>query len=134
MNEKKKAKGTTYVGHCVAVKGVRITMDYSLTERQINLPMGIINNEQNGHNGNGNGYTKNLELSNGLCMTNRDPIDLQFKNITYTVNLGFYKGKCIPFTWHIHFECLKIRIFNFFMNAERFPENAIHRTNFFIWK
>ncbi|XP_031640929.1 ATP-binding cassette sub-family G member 1 [Contarinia nasturtii] len=67
-------------------------MDYSLTERQINLPMGNITNEQNGINGNGNGYTNHFELSNGLCMSNRDPIDLQFKNITYTVNLGFYKG------------------------------------------
>lgn len=73
-------------------------MDHNLNERQINLPMANINTEQNGYNGNGNGngYTNNninFAISNGLCMNNRDPIDLQFKDVTYTVNLGFNKGK-----------------------------------------
>lgn len=80
-------------------------MDHSLNERQISLPMANINSEQNGYSGNngngngnanGNGYTNNninFAVSNGLCMNNRDPIDLQFKDITYTVNLGFNKGK-----------------------------------------
>lgn len=69
-------------------------MDHNLNERQINLPMANVNGDQNGYNGNGNGYTNNnINFSNGLCMNNRDPIDLQFKDITYTVNLGFNKGK-----------------------------------------
>lgn len=52
----------------------------------------ITNEQQNGFNG--NGYVeKQLAFSNGLNMSNRDPIDLQFKDITYTVNLGFNKGK-----------------------------------------
>lgn len=71
-------------------------MDQNLTlERQINLPMGNITSEQQQNGINGNGYEKQLAFSNGLNMSNRDPIDLQFNNITYTVNLGFNKGKHI---------------------------------------
>lgn len=80
-------------------------MDHNLTERQINLPMGNITTEQqNGFNG--NGYEKKLAFSNGLNMANRDPIDLQFKDITYTVNLGFNKGKSI-----VHFSIIFLLIF-----------------------
>lgn len=64
-------------------------MDHNLVERQINLPM--VEPQQNGLNG--NGYEKQFAFSNGLNMANRDPIDLQFKDITYTVKLGFNKGK-----------------------------------------
>lgn len=42
----------------------------------------------NVENGNGNG--------NGVGFTNlpyREPIDIQFKDITYTVDMGFNKGK-----------------------------------------
>lgn len=74
---------------------VLIRMEHNLNERQINLPMANINiAEQNGCNGNGyTNNTVNLAISNGLCMNNRDPVDLQFKDVTYTVNLGFSKGK-----------------------------------------
>lgn len=86
-------------------------MDHNLTERQINLPIGNINNEQNGLNGHTN-ISMNLAFAKGLSMSNRDPVDLQFKDVTYTVNLGFGKGKHIPmilffdsdffftFVWH----------------------------------
>lgn len=67
-------------------------MDHNSAERQINLPMGNVNNEQNGANGHTN-MSRNLAFAKGLAMTNRDPVDLQFKDITYTVKLGFNKGK-----------------------------------------
>lgn len=70
-------------------------MDNSTSDRPIMVPMMPIPQtpqvtvnapvEQNGQNG-----------YKGICMPhlpNRDPIDLQFKDITYTVKLGFYKGK-----------------------------------------
>lgn len=65
-------------------------MDHNSTERQTNVPMGTTNNDQNGHAIYNN--TGSPTYSNGICMPNRDPIDLQFRNITYTVNLGFNKG------------------------------------------
>lgn len=84
-------------------------MDHNSAERQINLPMGtnIVHNEQNGANVNieqngANGHTnmgRNLAFIKGLAMTNRDPVDLQFKDITYTVKLGFNKGMYIHFAF-----------------------------------
>lgn len=41
-----------------------------------------------------------LENGNGVGFTNlpyREPIDIQFKDISYTVNLGFNKGKAINY-------------------------------------
>lgn len=70
-------------------------MAQSVAERQINVPMGSVNNDPNGYNSH-RSYNDKLGFSNGLSMTNRDPIDLQFKDITYTVNLGFSKGKAPP--------------------------------------
>lgn len=67
-------------------------MDHNMTERQINVPMGTINNDPNGLNGHAVINYKSPAFSNGICISNRDPIDLQFRNITYTVNLGFNKG------------------------------------------
>lgn len=67
-------------------------MDHNLTERQINVPMATINNDSNGLNGHAIHNHTSLAFSNGICLENRDPIDLQFRNITYTANLGFTKG------------------------------------------
>lgn len=88
-------------------------MDHNLAlERQINLPMGNITSEQQQNGINGNGYEKQLAFSNGLNMANRDPIDLQFNNITYTVNLGFNKGK------HI---CDGLTLFSVFLSFPSHP-------------
>lgn len=63
-------------------------MEQNLTERQTNVAI----SDQNGINGH-TVYTDNsVAFSNGICMANRDPIDIQFKDITYTVKLGFNKG------------------------------------------
>lgn len=54
--------------------------------------------QQNGLNGhaiytdNSNEFSKNIRLPH---LPNRDPIDIQFKDITYTVKLGFNKGTFI---------------------------------------
>lgn len=74
-------------------------MDHSAIDRQAAVPMvpmmTVNTAEQNGLNGH-TIYTDNsMEFSKGFCMPhlpNRDPIDIQFKDITYTVKLGFYKG------------------------------------------
>lgn len=55
--------------------------------------------EPNGLNGHHTNYTDNsTEFSKGFShmphLPNRDPIDIQFKDITYTVKLGFNKGMC----------------------------------------
>lgn len=83
-------------------------MSHDSTELQINLPIGNVNGDPNGFNGDPNGfngdpngfnghsnYHENMAFANGICMANRDPIDLQFKDVTYTVNLGFNKGMLI---------------------------------------
>lgn len=79
-------------------------MDLNSAERQINLPMGNVNNEQNGANGHTN-MSRNLAFAKGLAMTNRDPVDLQFKDITYTVKLGFNKGMYIHFAFDFSLFC-----------------------------
>lgn len=71
-------------------------MDQSATDRPAAVPMvPMMTTDQNGLNGH-TIYTDNsTEFSKGFCMPhlpNRDPIDIQFKDITYTVKLGFYKG------------------------------------------
>lgn len=71
-------------------------MDNNLTDQQqINLTMSNITNDT----------TTTTPWENGLQMENNndnfgfsnlpysEPIDLQFKDITYTANLGFNKGK-----------------------------------------
>lgn len=59
-------------------------------------------------NGNGtyreNGYVTAINNNDNYGFTNlpySEPIDLQFKDITYSVNLGFNKGKhfSILFNW-----------------------------------
>lgn len=80
----------------------RATMDQSANDRQTVVPMTptitVSTSEPNGLNGH-TIYTDNsTEFSKGICMPhlpNRDPIDIQFKDVTYTVKLGFNKGKSI---------------------------------------
>lgn len=77
-------------------------MDHSANDvRQVTVPMvptiTVNTSEQpNGLNGH-TIYTDNsMEFSKGICLPhlpNRDPIDIQFKDITYTVKLGFNKGR-----------------------------------------
>lgn len=76
-------------------------MDHNAIDRQAvvqMVPMVTSNTtEQNGLNGHTNYTDNSMEFSKGFCMPhlpNRDPIDIQFKDITYTVKLGFNKGTC----------------------------------------
>lgn len=78
-------------------------MDHSVSAVPIVLvePKNTVNTseqQQNGLNGhaiytdNSNEFSKNIRLPH---LPNRDPIDIQFKDITYTVKLGFNKGMFI---------------------------------------
>lgn len=80
-------------------------MDHNVNDRQSvvqMVPMMTTSNttEPNGLNGHTN-YTDNSMEFSKMCMShlpNRDPIDIQFKDITYTVKMGFNKGKCLLYS------------------------------------
>lgn len=69
-------------------------MDNNLAERQINLQTINITNDAQRDNCL-NLHTDNNDNFGFSNLPYRDPIDLQFKDITYTVNLGFNKGMII---------------------------------------
>lgn len=74
-------------------------MDHNAVDRQsvVQMVAPVNTTEPNGLNGHNNYTDNSMEFSKGFCMPhlpNRDPIDIQFKDITYTVKLGFYKGRC----------------------------------------
>lgn len=68
----------------------------NVNDRQITVPMAIINSEPRRENGfsqindNNNCVPQNCAFQN---LSYREPIDLQFRDITYTANLGFRKGE-----------------------------------------
>lgn len=69
-------------------------MDGDLSDKQVPLVTTA--------NGNGthreNGYVTNIDNTDRFGFTNlpyREPIDLQFKDITYTVKMGWNKGMCV---------------------------------------
>lgn len=72
-------------------------MDTILNEQQsINSTMSQITNEIHRENGS-NVNIEHVQMLNngnhGIKLEPCDPIDLQFKDVTYSVNLGFRKGK-----------------------------------------
>lgn len=79
-------------------------MDHNAIDRPQQAVVSIVNaaDQQNGLNGHTNYTDNSTEFSKGFCMPhlpNRDPIDIQFKDITYTVKLGFYKGMCVCYNY-----------------------------------
>lgn len=64
----------------------------NVNDRQNSVPMAILNTGTNGENG-FNLHTDNNDNIAFQNLAKHDPIDLQFKGITYTVDLGFRKGK-----------------------------------------
>lgn len=68
----------------------------NVNDRQITVPMANINSEPRRENGfsqindNNNCVPQNCAFQN---LSYREPIDLQFRDITYTANLGFRKGE-----------------------------------------
>lgn len=58
----------------------------------------ILNNKELMNNGrlplnNGSSGSESFKFSNFTNLPSREPVDLQFKDVSYTVNLGFHKGK-----------------------------------------
>lgn len=88
-------------------------MDTILIEQQsINITMSQITNEIYRENGSSVNIENVQMLNNGnvgITLEPCDPIDLQFKDVTYTVSLGFTKGKYIRFLFA---HCTLIIIFN----------------------
>lgn len=68
----------------------------NVNDRQIIVPTATINSETRRENGfsqindNNNSVVQNCAFQN---LSYREPIDLQFRDITYTANLGFRKGE-----------------------------------------
>lgn len=55
---------------------------------------------QSSHNWDGNGENGVRKLPQFSNLPSREPIDLQFKDVVYTVNMGFRKGKEEIFIFH----------------------------------
>lgn len=77
-------------------------MDNILIEQQpINITMSQITNGIHRENGSSVNI-ENVQMLNGnvgITLQPCDPVDLQFKDVTYTVNLGFTKGKYFFFAF-----------------------------------
>lgn len=64
----------------------------NVNDRPNSVSMATINTESHQENG----FNLHMDNNDNITFQNlsyRDPIDLQFKDITYTVNLGFRKGE-----------------------------------------
>lgn len=71
-------------------------MDGDLSDKQV--PLVTTSNGNGGHRE--NGYVTNIDNADRFGFTNlpyRESIDLQFKDITYTVKMGWNKGKRYSF-------------------------------------
>lgn len=67
-----------------------------IEQQSINITMSQITNEIYRENGSSVNIENVQMISNGnvgITLEPCDPVDLQFKDITYMVNLGFTKGK-----------------------------------------
>lgn len=64
----------------------------NVNDRQNSVPMATLDTDTNRENG-FNLHTDNNDNISFQNLAKHDPIDLQFKDTTYTVDLGFRKGK-----------------------------------------
>lgn len=60
--------------------------------RPNSVPMATVNTDSHQENG----FNLQMDNNDNITFQNlsyREPVDLQFKDVTYTVNLGFRKGE-----------------------------------------